>query len=67
MDWPEGSQRPVYILTGEYPRQVRSDRGFTWTKENLENASSHGSEYGGKSKLPEGLRIVTIYSTVVDI
>ena len=55
MDWPEGSQRPVYILTGEYPRQVRSDRGFTWTKENLENASSHGSEYGGKSKLREGI------------
>ena len=65
MDWPEGSQRPVYILTGEYPRQVRSDRGFTWTKENLENASSHGSEYGGKSKLREGINDCTLFSHVL--
>ena len=65
MDWPEGSQRPVYILTGEYPRQVRSDRGFTWTKENLENASSHGSEYGGKSKLREGIKDCTLCSHVL--
>ena len=65
MDWPEGSQRPVYILTGEYPRQVRSDRGFTWTKENLENASSHGSEYGGKSKLREEIKDCTLCSHVL--
>lgn len=36
-DWPEGSQRPIYLLTGSYPLHVREDRGFTWTKENLEN------------------------------
>eukprot|EP01036_Dinobryon_divergens_P024922 gene24922-33415_t len=56
MDWPEGSQRPVYVLTGEYPRQVRSDRGFTWTKENLENASSHGSAFGGRLGVSEAQR-----------
>lgn len=35
-DWPEGTLRPIYIITGEYPRQVREDRGFTWSKHNLE-------------------------------
>eukprot|EP01031_Cornospumella_fuschlensis_P034734 gene34734-42059_t len=36
-DWPEGSMRPVWIITGAYPRQVREDRGYTWSKANLEN------------------------------
>ena len=36
-DWPEGSMRPVYQYKGPYPRQVRSDRGETWTPENLED------------------------------
>ena len=36
-DWPAGSMRPVYLLSGAYPRQVRSDRGATWMLENLED------------------------------
>jgi Peptidase family C69 len=36
-DWPEGSMRPIYLLSGAYPRQVRSDRGYTWSPENLED------------------------------
>jgi dipeptidase len=36
-DWPDGSQRPIYILTGSYPIHVRTDRGFTWSPQNLEN------------------------------
>eukprot|EP01040_Poterioochromonas_malhamensis_P010775 gene10773-11744_t len=36
-DWPEGSMRPVYQIKAAYPRQVREDRGWTWSKENLEN------------------------------
>ncbi len=37
-DWRyTGSTRPIYIITGAYPRQVREDRGFTWSKANLEN------------------------------
>lgn len=35
-DWPEGSMRPIYLLTGSYPRQVRTDRGETWKPNNLE-------------------------------
>jgi hypothetical protein len=35
-DWPAGSMRPIYLLTGSYPRQVREDRGYTWSKANLE-------------------------------
>lgn len=26
MDHPEGSMRPIYLLSGAYPRQVRNDR-----------------------------------------
>lgn len=36
-DWPEGSMRPVWLITATYPRQVREDRGYTWKKENLEH------------------------------
>lgn len=36
-DWPPGSMRPIYLITGAYPRQVREDRGKTWSKSNLEN------------------------------
>jgi hypothetical protein len=36
-DWPEGHLRPIYLLTGTYPRQVRKDRGYTWSPENLEH------------------------------
>lgn len=36
-DWPEGSMRPIYILTSQYPKQVREDRGYTWSAQNLEN------------------------------
>ena len=40
-DWPAGSQRPIYALTGTYPKQVREDRGFTWSVKNLEQGSVH--------------------------
>lgn len=36
-DWPEGSMRPIYLLSGAYPRQVRTDRGKTWSPDNLED------------------------------
>lgn len=36
-DWPEGSMRPILLITGAYPRQVREDRGLTWSKSNLED------------------------------
>ena len=36
-DWAEGTMRPVYLLSGAYPRQVRTDRGTTWSPENLED------------------------------
>mmetsp|Transcript_27697 Transcript_27697/g.30243 ORF Transcript_27697/g.30243 Transcript_27697/m.30243 type:complete len:693 (-) Transcript_27697:307-2385(-) len=36
-DWPAGSQRPVYLTKGSYPRQVRDDRGETWSRANLED------------------------------
>ena len=36
-DWPEGSMRPIYLITGAYPRQVREDRGITWSPNNLED------------------------------
>jgi dipeptidase len=29
--------RPVYVINGPYPRQVREDRGLTWSKDNLED------------------------------
>lgn len=35
-DWPAGAMRPIYLLSGAYPRQVREDRGQTWSKANLE-------------------------------
>jgi dipeptidase len=37
MDWPAGSMRPIYMTYGPYPRQVREDRGETWSKANLED------------------------------
>ena len=40
-DWPAGSQRPIYALTVTYPKQVREDRGFTWSVKNLEQGSVH--------------------------
>jgi dipeptidase len=36
-DWPIGSMRPIYLITGTYPRQVREDRGETWSPNNLED------------------------------
>ena len=36
-DWPKGHKRPIYLLSGTYPRQVRKDRGYTWSPENLEH------------------------------
>jgi dipeptidase len=36
-DWPAGAQRPIYLLSSTYPRQVRADRGYTWSPENLED------------------------------
>ena len=36
-DWPKDSKRPIHLLSGTYPRQVREDRGYTWTKDNLED------------------------------
>jgi dipeptidase len=32
-----GASRPIYLIGGSYPRAVRSDRGFTWSEENLED------------------------------
>ena len=29
--------RPIYKISGSYPRQVREDRGVTWSPENLED------------------------------
>jgi dipeptidase len=37
MDHPAGATRPIYLLTSAYPRQVRSDRGETWSPENLDD------------------------------
>lgn len=34
--WPLNSLRPIYLLSGAYPRQVRNDRGVTWSTNNLE-------------------------------
>lgn len=34
---PAGSLRPIYLITGAYPRQVRTDRGQTWSPEFLED------------------------------
>jgi hypothetical protein len=41
-DWPLGSMRPIYLITGAYPRQVREDRGWTWHPNNLENLPQRG-------------------------
>ena len=41
-DWPEDAMRPVHLISGTYPRQVREDRGFTWSKENLEELPQKG-------------------------
>ncbi len=38
--WPAGSQRPIYLISSAYPRQVREDRGFTWSPSNLEDIPS---------------------------
>jgi hypothetical protein len=38
-DWPPGWQRPIFLLSGAYPRQVRDDKGVTWSKANLEGMS----------------------------
>jgi dipeptidase len=42
MDWPAGSMRPIYLTYGPYPRQVREDRGETWSKANLEDLPQKG-------------------------
>ena len=36
-DYPENSKRPIYLLTSNYPRQVRNDRGYTWSVKNLDD------------------------------
>lgn len=36
-DHEPGAMRPIYLLTGSYPRQVREDRGSTWHPRNLED------------------------------
>jgi dipeptidase len=36
-DWPAGAMRPIYLLSGAYPKQVRTDRGATWSPANLED------------------------------
>ena len=38
-DYPAGAMRPIYLLTGAYPRQVRNDRGYTWSIDNLEDGT----------------------------
>lgn len=44
-DYPVGSLRPIYLITGSYPRAVRSDHGATWTEDNLENIPDLHSEW----------------------
>ena len=40
-DWPAGARRPILALSGAYPRQVRNDRGVTWSTNNLEVSNSN--------------------------
>ena len=40
-----GSTRPIYLLSGAYPRQVRDDRGLTWSVDNLEEISPQKEEW----------------------
>eukprot|EP01038_Epipyxis_sp_PR26KG_P011223 gene11223-15063_t len=35
-DHSKNAMRPIYLITGAYPRQVREDRGKTWSASNLE-------------------------------
>jgi dipeptidase len=44
-DWEDGAMRPIYLLTGTYPIHVREDRGFTWSKYNLENMPQFVSQW----------------------
>ena len=39
-DYPIGSMRPIYLITGSYPRAVREDHGDTWKESNLEGTHS---------------------------
>ena len=41
-DHPEGAERPVYLLSSGYPRQVRDDRGETWSESNLDDGEPLG-------------------------
>jgi dipeptidase len=36
-DHPAGAMRPIFVISGVYPRQVRTDRGDTWDPSNLED------------------------------
>ena len=45
MDYPEGAERPIYLITGTYPRAVRSDHGATWTADNLEPMAQFKEEW----------------------
>lgn len=37
-DYVDGTMRPIYLITGSYPRQVREDHGYTWSVDNLEES-----------------------------
>mmetsp|Transcript_9317 Transcript_9317/g.14032 ORF Transcript_9317/g.14032 Transcript_9317/m.14032 type:complete len:668 (+) Transcript_9317:81-2084(+) len=44
-DWPEGSMRPIYGESSQYPRYIREDRGTTWSIANLEDDPVLKSEW----------------------
>lgn len=48
-DWPEGTQRPLYLYKGTYPSTVSSNRGQTWMPSNLEGSAEQLSSWGQES------------------
>jgi dipeptidase len=50
-DWPAGSMRPIYAEGSQYPRYIRSDRGYTWTEENLESGPLKNAWIVGQSPI----------------
>ncbi|KAJ1424538.1 hypothetical protein B484DRAFT_398269 [Ochromonadaceae sp. CCMP2298] len=48
-DWPEGTQRPLYVYHGQYPSVVTKDRGATWHPDNLEGSPEQRAAWGQES------------------
>ena len=38
MSWPENSLRAIYLSKGAYPLRIAEDRGYTYSKENLDKS-----------------------------